>query len=141
MLPSLLNAKQSFWAQLIISSLKWTELIKCSPIKFSLLLVVTLSLNIWRFSFLPLLFLSNAFLEIGAFDYCPFCMERKKKTQNNESNCQHRTGVNPISEWLSYKAKSCVLRGKKRPNISTFPKQQQSTQKLTTLKGLYKVRV
>lgn len=41
---------------------------------------VTVSLNICRFSFLPLLFLSNAFLEIGAFD-CQFHIERK----NNET--------------------------------------------------------
>lgn len=42
---------------------------------------VTGSLNICRFCFLPLLFLSNAFLEIGTFDYSQFHIERK----NNEA--------------------------------------------------------
>lgn len=44
-----------------------------------------------------------------------------KKQWDNESNCQHRTGVSPISEWQSYKTKSYLLREKTETKHTPLP--------------------
>lgn len=89
---------------------------------------VTLSLNIWRFYFLPLLFLSNAFLEIGTFHYWWFCVENKNnKTMRAIANIE-LDQISSVKDYLKF----CVLREKIRPNTSPSPKQQQNIQKVFT---------